>query len=218
LLHVLPWVALVAVSSTLHKIGPAAWTGTDEVLASARAIAPRSLTREADTLPALSIHAKAGTAPPKSTDIETLSENQIRTELELVLSSATFQRSPKLRAFLRYVTEAVLDGSCERIKAYTIAVDALGRSPNFDPDADAIVRVDAVRLRGALKRYYEGEGARDPVVISFSPGSYVPKFSRAACAQPGTRQFLIARGWVIATRWGSAVARMRGLLRGVSER
>ena len=120
-------------------------------------------------------------------------EDAVRAELERVLSSAIFQRSPKLRAFLRFVTEAVLEGQAERIKAYTIAVDALGRSPNFNPDENAIVRVDAVRLRYALKRYYDGEGGSDPIIISFSRGSYVPRFALRS-SEP-TRSVPLAPLW-----------------------
>jgi hypothetical protein len=123
-----------------------------------------------------SIDSESGPTPSDQSNPDNLADSAIRAELERVLSTVVFQRSPQLRAFLRFVTEAALDGQQERIKAYTIAVDALGRSPNFNPDANAIVRVDAGRLRYALNRYYEGEGANDPVVISFSRGSYVPKF------------------------------------------
>ena len=46
--------------------------------------------------------------------------------------------------------EATLRGAGDRIKGYTIAVEALGRAENFDPQADPIVRVEAMRLRRAL--------------------------------------------------------------------
>src|ERR1044072_8595836 len=68
----------------------------------------------------------------------------------------------------------------ERIKGYTIAVEALGRAENFDPQADPIVRVEAMRLRRALTRYYENGGKHDPVVIALPLGNYVPMFRRVA--------------------------------------
>ena len=39
-----------------------------------------------------------------------------------------------------------------RLKSYTVAVDGLGRRPDFNPETDAIVRVHAIRIRNALKR------------------------------------------------------------------
>jgi tetratricopeptide (TPR) repeat protein len=94
--------------------------------------------------------------------------------------SEAFRGSPQLVSFLRYVVEATLRGGSDRIKGYTIAVEALGRAENFDPQADPIVRVEAMRLRRALTRYYENGGKRDPVLIDLPLGSYVPAFRRNA--------------------------------------
>ena len=52
-------------------------------------------------------------------------------------------------------------GRSDRIKGYTIAVEALGRADDFDPQADPIVRVEATRLRRALSRYYANGGSND---------------------------------------------------------
>jgi tetratricopeptide (TPR) repeat protein len=92
--------------------------------------------------------------------------------------SEAFRGSPQLVAFLRYVVEATLRGTADRIKGYTIAVEALGRDENFDPQADPIVRVEAMRLRRALARYYENGGKHDPILIDLPLGSYVPAFRR----------------------------------------
>jgi hypothetical protein len=69
-----------------------------------------------------------------------------------------------------------IDGPQQKLKAYTIAVEALDRGADFDPQVDPIVRVEAVRLRQALARYYSGAGRDDPLVIEVSRGSYVPAF------------------------------------------
>lgn len=91
---------------------------------------------------------------------------------------------------LTYVVERTLAGDERSIKAYTIAVEALGRPPEFDPDRDSTVRVAAMRLRTALDLYYAGAGAADPVRIRMTPGSYRPTFEVrevpiAASAQDG---------------------------------
>jgi hypothetical protein len=82
-----------------------------------------------------------------------LNESGIRAALGRVLASATFQSSPRLIAFLRFVVERVLAGDEMYLKGYTIAVEALGRNADFDPRLDPIVRVEAGRLRRLLARY-----------------------------------------------------------------
>ena len=96
--------------------------------------------------------------------------------LDRVCASAPFATSRKLTSFLCFVVEATLAGHGDRLKGYTIGVEALGRRESFDPQTDPIVRVEATRLRRALARYYGGEGARDPVVIELPLGNYMPRF------------------------------------------
>jgi len=107
---------------------------------------------------------------------------EVRAALERIAASEGFRRSPQLATFLRFTVEAVLRGERERVKAYTIAVEALGRDERFDPQSDPIVRVEATRLRRAVERYYAGPGVDDPVLIELRPGSYVPAFRRRAAA------------------------------------
>jgi tetratricopeptide (TPR) repeat protein len=118
---------------------------------------------------ALTLVAEASDAP---------SEAEVQTALDRILASESFRTSPQLAAFLRYVVDAARAGRAANIKGYTIGVEALGRDPSFDPQADPIVRVEATRLRRAMERYYAGAGADDPVVIDLPRGSYVPIFVR----------------------------------------
>jgi hypothetical protein len=119
----------------------------------------------------------------------------IHAALDRVCRSRPFAASPKLTSFLRFVVAAVLAGRGDRLKGYTIAVEALGRGEGFDPQSDSIVRVEAMRLRRALKSYYQGEGARDPVVIDIPVGGYRPSFHRERRARP-LLIWLAARGWL----------------------
>jgi Flp pilus assembly protein TadD len=104
--------------------------------------------------------------------------DEIRAALSHMAKSDAFRGSPQLVCFLRYVVEETLRGAAERIKGYTIAVEALGRKEDFDPQTDPIVRVEAMRLRRALCRYYDNGGSHDPVLIDLPLGSYVPIFRR----------------------------------------
>ncbi len=105
---------------------------------------------------------------------------EISAALARVAQSEGFRTSPQLVAFLRFVVDSTLAGTSDRIKGYTIAVEALGRPDDFDPQVDPIVRVEAARLRRALERYYTQHGAAEPIVITLPRGSYVPVFTRSA--------------------------------------
>jgi hypothetical protein len=101
---------------------------------------------------------------------------QERHELEAVLASGIFNRAPNLAQLVTYVCARYFEGAAEQIKEYNIAVDALGRPPDFDQKRDSIVRVEAHRLRKRLREYYEAEGASHALRIDIPPGQYAPKF------------------------------------------
>jgi hypothetical protein len=103
---------------------------------------------------------------------------EIADQLARIMASAALRGAPRLSAFLRFVVEMTLAGRGDRIKGYTIAVGALGRAADFDPQCNAIVRVEAGRLRRALARFYAGEGRDEPVLIELPRGGYVPNFRR----------------------------------------
>lgn len=107
---------------------------------------------------------------------QVLCEEQIQAALINTLKSPEFQSAPQLRAFLGFVVNATLSRQQEKIKGYTIAVEALGRPEDFNPVTDPIVRVEAARLRRRLEKYYAGSGAEDPVRITIPKGSYAPEF------------------------------------------
>ncbi|WP_237216558.1 hypothetical protein [Falsiroseomonas oryziterrae] len=114
----------------------------------------------------------------------TIGTSEIREELERILASGEFDASDRNRKFLSYVVDEALGGRGERIKAYTIATTVFGRSTDFDPQVDSIVRIEAGRLRRALERYYLTAGRADGVRITIPRGGYVPVFER----QDGTRR------------------------------
>jgi hypothetical protein len=97
-------------------------------------------------------------------------------ELETVLASGIFHRAPNLANLLTYVCTKYFEGAADEIKEYNIAVEALGRSPDFDQKRDSIVRVEAHRLRKRLRAYYESEGAGHQFQIEIPPGQYTPRF------------------------------------------
>jgi hypothetical protein len=99
-----------------------------------------------------------------------------RAELEAVLASSSFSRAPALSKILSYVCNKHLDGAGDSVNEWSIAVDALGRRQNFDPEKDSIVRVEFHFLRKRLADYYQKEGASHPVKVTFGDGGYLPRF------------------------------------------
>jgi len=106
----------------------------------------------------------------------TATEEKYKAELEAVLQSDLFAHAPSLAQFLSYICTRFFDGQVSAIKEYCIAVEALGRPPDFDQKKDSIVRVEAHRLRKRLSQYYEGEGASHSLQIVIPAGQYVPQF------------------------------------------
>ena len=101
--------------------------------------------------------------------------------LQAILATEKFEAAPQMSAFLRYVVEQASEGNQSRIKAFTVAVDALGKPETFDPQNDPVVRVLAGRLRATLTAYNE-EHPNAPVKITMTKGSYVPEFHRQQSA------------------------------------
>jgi len=104
------------------------------------------------------------------------SADDVRAQLDRILSDITFQAGARRRAFLRYVVEEALSGRAARLKGYSIALAVFDRDDTFDAQSDPVVRLEARRLRRDLDCYYVDAGAHDPVRISIPKGSYIPKF------------------------------------------
>ena len=103
-------------------------------------------------------------------------DNQIRAELDRLLSVETIARSPMMCKFLKFVVHEELAGRGEDIKGYTVAVEALGRPESFDPQTDPSVRVQASRLRNALDLFYSEPANAGEIEIRLRKGSYRPSF------------------------------------------
>ena len=136
------------------------------------------------------------------------SDEQCRAEVSAVLSSDTFRRSPKLSRLLQYLCDKQLGGQASQITEYGIAQDVLGRNAGFDPQNDAVVRVDTHHLRKRLKEYYAGPGADHRIQIVIANGQYAPRFAEqggaaalvdsAVSSQPAPEPPL--RKWAL-SRW-----------------
>jgi hypothetical protein len=114
----------------------------------------------------------------KTSDDGAITAGEVRAALEVVLSSETFARADRARALLAYLVETEQNGEAPRLKGFTIAQDVFGKDDDFDPAMDAVVRVQAGRLREHLSTFYAGEGRDQPIEISVPKGTYVPSYRR----------------------------------------
>ncbi|WFP65317.1 tetratricopeptide repeat protein [Mesorhizobium sp. WSM4904] len=108
----------------------------------------------------------------------------VRETLERLLASETFGRSERARRLLRYLVEREQAGEGDRLKGTSIAMDVFGKDGDFDASTDAVVRVQAGRLRELLDHYFANEGVAEPVRIAIPRGGYVPSYELNAIRLP----------------------------------
>ena len=99
--------------------------------------------------------------------------DHISKQLNRILSSSVLNGSESLCRLLSYLAKHALEHPGVPLKEYQIATEVLGRSGDFDPQLDSVVRVQAGRLRSKLAEYYAGEGAEDQFVIELPKGAYL---------------------------------------------
>jgi hypothetical protein len=133
-------------------------------------------------------------------------------QIDRLTSSHVLHGSESLCKLLRYLARHVLDHPGTPIKEYQIATEVFGRSADFDPQLDSMVRVQAGRLRVKLSEYYAGDGAEDAIIVELPKGTYVLAFhhraaviSKPAAAgngttagHPGAEADVPRRNWIIA--------------------
>lgn len=93
-----------------------------------------------------------------------------------VVSSGTFERSPKLRAFLVYVCRCAIDNQRAAATEQQIGIHVFGRPPGYNPNEDNIVRSQARLLRLKLEHHFANDGKYEPVIITIPKGRYLPSF------------------------------------------
>ncbi len=93
-----------------------------------------------------------------------------------VAESACFQKSPRLREILLYVSQKTLENRPEEVREQRIGHHVFGRRADYNPSEDNIVRVEARNLRKRLEEYFANEGRDENIIITIPKGSYVPRF------------------------------------------
>lgn len=108
--------------------------------------------------------------------LSSISNREIKEQLNRILLFPTFCNSMILSQFLSFIVEETLAGKSHLIKEYTIGISVLLKKTAYDPQHDASVRIHAGRLRKALADYYNGPGLNDSILISVPKGGYIPTF------------------------------------------
>jgi TolB-like protein/Flp pilus assembly protein TadD len=131
----------------------------------------------------MSARSAAATTPKQSA-------KATRTQLDRILSSATFQQVDRLKRFLHFIVSEHLEGRGDELKEYVVGVQVFGKEPSFDPRTDPIVRVQARRLRARLERYYATEGEADELLVELPKGGYTPVIRQREIRRQEAHRFL----------------------------
>ncbi|MGB7720088.1 MAG: hypothetical protein WBL65_09320 [Bryobacteraceae bacterium] len=143
----------------------------------------------------------------------------IRAQVGRLIHSKTFETSEVHRHLLQYLAEKSISGEADRLKEYTIGLEAFGKPPTYDPKHDSIVRLQAGRLRQKLAAYYQTEAAGDAVRVSMPKGAFKLNFEPVAAQDhthgapwnPRRAIVLLAAALAVTAIW--AVASTIGLVR-----
>ena len=106
-------------------------------------------------------------------------------ELHKILGSPHFCNSKRYPALLQYLVEHALEGRVDQLKERTLGIEVFHRPPDYDTNADTVVRYTAGEVRKRLALYYHENESDCPLQIVLPVGSYVPEFLRAPADEPG---------------------------------
>jgi hypothetical protein len=118
------------------------------------------------------------------TSLQPADKERCLIQIEKLIHSHTFRKAEALCKLLRYLANHALAQPGVPSKEYEIATEVFGRPPDFDPQADSAIRVQAGRLRLKLHDYYTHEGLSDTVVVEVPNGSYALNFHDREMPQP----------------------------------
>lgn len=103
---------------------------------------------------------------------------QLREQLNRLLSNSLFCHSKRYPNLLRYTVERAIEGHTDHLKERTLGIEVFGRTPDYDTNLDPVVRITAVEVRKRIAQYYREPGHETEIRIDFPAGSYLPEFRR----------------------------------------
>jgi hypothetical protein len=133
----------------------------------------------------------------------------IREQTRKIAASKVLGRSRSYARLLDYLVACSLDGRTP--KELEIATEVFGKSADFDPSQDSMVRVYAHNLRQKLKQFYDGAGRDEPRQLAIPKGEYRVTVVSADAGE-GTARALDGRR----VRWLAGIAAPLLVLVGVA--
>src|ERR1700683_4893278 len=118
----------------------------------------------------------ADPGPAVQVEVQGSDAAAIRLQLERLLSSPLICHSKRCQSLLKYVVEAYLDGSMDRVKERIIGFEVFEREADYDTNQDSVVRTTAAEIRKRLAQYYLEPGHENEIRFELPPGAYLPEF------------------------------------------
>ena len=115
----------------------------------------------------------------------------VRSQLEKIVSDGRFTASKRYPYLLRYIVEQTLAGNEDDLKERTLGIEVFHRPPDYDTNADPVVRLCAAEVRKRLAQYYQSAAHAGELRIDLNPGSYVPVFSQPAPDAPAVADVIL---------------------------
>jgi hypothetical protein len=103
---------------------------------------------------------------------------EVREELERILASPPFRNSRRYPSLLRYVVEKALAGDVLDLKERTLGIEVFHRPPDYDTNADPVVRFSAGEIRRRIAQFYQENDRTGSIEIRLPIGTYIPQFTR----------------------------------------
>ncbi|WP_340313539.1 tetratricopeptide repeat protein [Rhizorhabdus argentea] len=110
--------------------------------------------------------------PPPPAGSAAHSAEMMCRELQSVIASPDFARAPIMKRLLSFLVGETVAGRGDQLKAYSVAVDGLGRAPDYDARADSYPRVQVGRLRRMLDSYYSVKPPSCGLRLTIPSGRY----------------------------------------------
>jgi|SRR5579863_695083 len=111
---------------------------------------------------------------------ETAERRAVKEQLGRMLAHPLLRHSKRYAPLLRYIVDQAVAGKTQDLKERTLGIEVFGRSPDYDTNADPVVRVTAGEIRRRIAQYYFEPGHETEWRIELPPGSYVPEFRSPA--------------------------------------
>ncbi len=97
-------------------------------------------------------------------------------EAEVILAHSTFKNSKRCVALFRHLVDRALSGEQEGEKERTLGIEVFGRQPDYDTNAEPVVRMTANEIRKRLAQFYQESNHSAAVKIRLLPGTYLLQF------------------------------------------